>query len=63
MTPDQISYALSKQVPDMQRGFTIQTAYGDLVIPAGYMAERLAARMRLVLEVELVARWAQGPAA
>ena len=62
MTPDQIAYALSKQVPDMQRGFTIQTAYGDLVIPAGYMAERLAARVRLVLEVELLAQ-AAGAAA
>ena len=62
MTPDQIAYALSKQVPDMQRGFTIQTAYGDLVIPPGCMAERLAARVRLVLEVELLAQ-AAGAAA
>ena len=55
MTPDEISYALSKQVPDMQRGFTIQTAYGDLVIPAGRMAERLAERVRSALETELLA--------
>lgn len=62
MTPDEISYALSKQVPDMQRGFTIQTAYGDLIIPAGFIAERLAERVRLVLEVELLAQ-AAGAAA
>lgn len=55
MTPDQIAYALAKQVPDMQRGFTIQTAYGDIVIPPGCMAERLAERVRSALEVELLA--------
>lgn len=34
MTHDDINYALVKQIPDMQRGFTIQTAYGDLEIDA-----------------------------
>ena len=29
-----ISYALSKQVPDMARGFTIHTSYGDIEIDA-----------------------------
>ncbi len=28
----QIKYALSKQVPDMMRGFTIHTNYGDIEI-------------------------------
>ena len=32
MNADKISYALCKQVPDMLRGFTIQTNYGDLFI-------------------------------
>jgi len=32
MTEGQLSYALSKQVPDMARGFVIQTSYGDLTI-------------------------------
>lgn len=32
--PLEISYALSKQVPDMARGFTIHTNYGDLHISA-----------------------------
>ena len=31
---DKISYALSKQVPDMARGFTIHTNYGDIEIAA-----------------------------
>lgn len=31
---ERISYALSKQVPDMARGFTIHTNYGDLEIDA-----------------------------
>ncbi|NCU32860.1 MAG: hypothetical protein EOM23_08020 [Candidatus Moranbacteria bacterium] len=28
----QLKYALSKQVPDMLRGFTIHTNYGDIEI-------------------------------
>lgn len=37
------SYALAKQVPDLaDRGCTISTAYGDLIIPPGRMAARLA---------------------
>lgn len=31
-----LSYALAKQVPDMVRGFTIATSYGDIAIPAGW---------------------------
>lgn len=56
MEPNEISYALAKQVPDMRRGFTIQTSYGDLVIPPGPMADRLAERVRSVLETELLAQ-------
>ncbi|MBB2918301.1 hypothetical protein [Cupriavidus alkaliphilus] len=29
---DNIRYAIAKQLPDMERGFTIHTNYGDLVI-------------------------------
>ena len=37
------SYALAKQVPDLaERGCTISTAYGDLNIPPGSLATRLA---------------------
>lgn len=55
MDEQDISYALAKQVPDMARGFTIQTSYGDLVIEPGLMAERIATAVRLVLEVESLA--------
>jgi hypothetical protein len=54
MTPDQIAYALAKQVPDMQqRGFTIETAYGEIAIRPGAMADRLAKQVRSLLEAEL----------
>ncbi len=37
------TYALSKQIPDLaDRGCTIGTAYGDINIPPGRMAARLA---------------------
>ncbi len=32
---ERISYALAKQVPAMERGFTISTSYGDIWIDAG----------------------------
>ena len=54
MTPDQITYALAKQVPDMQqRAFTIETAYGAIEIPCGPMAERIAKLVHSLLEAEL----------
>ena len=31
---DTLSYALAKQVPAMERGFTISTSYGDIWIDA-----------------------------
>lgn len=31
---ERISYALAKQVPAMERGFTISTSYGDIQIDA-----------------------------
>ena len=29
---DRVSYDLAKKVPDMKRGFTISTNYGDLYV-------------------------------
>ena len=57
MDEQHISYALAKQVPDMARGFTVGTAYGDIVIPAGKLARHLQANMEraLVRELGLVA--------
>ncbi|KWE77265.1 hypothetical protein WL78_00445 [Burkholderia ubonensis] len=47
-TVDALRYALAKQVPAMERGFTIQTSYGDLVIDAED-AGRFAALARVIL--------------
>ena len=49
-----LSYALAKQVPDMVRGFTITTAYGDIAIPAGWAADFIADQVRMALKVELL---------
>lgn len=38
------AYALARQVPDItDRGCTISTTYGDMVIPPGRLAVKLAA--------------------
>ncbi|MCL2306798.1 MAG: hypothetical protein FWC38_00885 [Proteobacteria bacterium] len=42
-------YALAKQVPDMERGFTINTRYGDIEITAEE-ADEIVAATRRVLE-------------
>lgn len=47
-----LRYALAKQVPDMERGFTIQTNYGDLTIDAED-AGRIAAAVKLALTRKL----------
>lgn len=52
----QLSYALAKKVPDMvQRGFTIETAYGEIVIEPGRHADAIAATVRRALEIQLKA--------
>ena len=50
-----LQYALAKQVPDMARGFTIATNYGDITIPPGWMADRIRNHVERVLQVELMA--------
>jgi hypothetical protein len=52
MTLDEIGYALSKQVPDMARGVTVHTNYGELTL-CGRDAERVAALVRRLLEARL----------
>lgn len=42
-------YSLSKRVPDMKRGFTINTNYGDIHIKADE-AEAIAAVVEAMLE-------------
>lgn len=52
----QLSYALAKKVPDMvQRGFTIETAYGEIVIEPGRHADAVADAVRRALEIQLKA--------
>ena len=54
MDEQDLSYALAKQVPDMQsRGFIIGTAYGEMSVPPGPLADRLSDQVRLVLALEL----------
>lgn len=56
MNQQDISYALAKQVPDMQqRGFTIETAYGAIVIEPGPMADHIASQVRHALITQRVA--------
>ena len=54
MDEQHLSYALAKQVPDMcSRGFIIGTSYGEINVPPGPLADRLADQVRLVLALEL----------
>lgn len=52
MQEQQLGYALAKQVPDMSRGFTIQTSYGDITVPPGWMADQIQERVASVLDAE-----------
>ena len=49
---ERIRYALAKQVPAMECGFTIQTSYGELRIEAND-APRFAALARTTLQKQL----------
>ena len=55
MQEQQLSYALAKQVPDLARGFSIATSYGDIVVAPGHHADAIAATVRRVLEIQLKA--------
>ena len=55
MQEQQLSYALAKQVPDLARGFSIATSYGDIVVAPGHHADAIAATVRRGLEVQLKA--------
>lgn len=49
-----IEYALTRQVPEMPRGFTVTTNYGDIVIEPGWMADRMTEAMQRALQCELM---------
>lgn len=53
MNEQSIRYALAKQVPDMDRGFTVATSYGDITIPPGKLAKQLRGHMQRCLAREL----------
>lgn len=48
MLTQELSYALAKQVPDMERGFTIQTNYGELIVQAEDAKPFIAAITKLL---------------
>lgn len=52
LSVETIGYALAKQVPDMERGFTIQTSYGELRIDAEN-ARRVVLVVRSILQKQL----------
>jgi hypothetical protein len=52
MTVDELRYALSKQVPDMRRGVTLETSYGDVTLYERD-AEKVAALVQRLLEARL----------
>ena len=55
----QLSYALAKQVPDMARGFSIHTGYGEITVVPGPLADQIQALVRQATERELAACGAQ----
>lgn len=55
ITETDIHTAIEAQVPAMrQRGFTIGTAAGQISIPPGHIAERLARHLTIALQCELL---------
>ena len=53
------SYALAKQVPDMARGFSIHTGYGEITVVPGPLADQIQTLVREATERELAACGAQ----
>ena len=50
-----LSYALARGVPDMDRGFTIATRYGDIEVGPGPLATRIQSIVRQAIQEELEA--------
>lgn len=45
-----LSYDLAKRVPDMERGFSISTSYGEIHFGPGLAADAIASTVRCILE-------------
>ena len=54
-----LSYALAKQVPDMARGFSIHTSYGEIAVVPGPLADQIQALVHQATERELATCGAQ----
>lgn len=54
MNTQDLSYALAKQVPSMSHGFAISTAYGDIAVESGPLAELLKIMVDTALKAEAV---------
>lgn len=52
LTPDSIQYALSRHIPDMERGFLIATNYGEVIVPCGPVANAITTLVKQLLEQE-----------
>lgn len=52
MSADDLEYSLAKRVPDMARGFTIETSYGRILIEADD-APKIISEVRAALQREL----------
>lgn len=46
----QIEYDLARRVPEIARGCTLHTNYGNIIIEAGWMAERLQVEVTRLLK-------------
>ena len=57
------AYALARQVPDLDYGFSIQTDHGPIHIPHGPTAKRIAALVEKMLRAELAQASQEGGAA
>lgn len=55
MNDDEIGYALSKKVPDMRYGVTLETNYGSLFLQ-GSDAEQIAELVQKLLKAKLTKR-------
>jgi hypothetical protein len=49
----QIHHVINRMVPDMARGFVIQTCYGDLTVEPGELAERIREMVEHHAQLEL----------
>lgn len=53
LTAHAIDHALNRHIPDMGRGFSIVTNYGELAIEPGSTAKRIAALLERALRADL----------